>query len=129
MTHAVGRTQLGILLVLLLGAPVLRAQAPRGPVPVRAGLTAANSELRSASSATAKLRRQVAAASIGETEWLKGGIIGALIVGVPLTLVWGELARHSDQGDGGLGGYVGGFVIAGGLGFIVGALVGAQVEK
>jgi hypothetical protein len=112
----------------LLAGP-LAAQAPHGPVPVRAGLTAASSELRTANSATAKLRRQVAAVSIGETEWLKGGIIGALIVGVPLTLVWGELARHSDQGDGGLGGYLGGFVIAGGLGFIVGALVGAQVEK
>jgi len=129
MTHTPRRTRAAVLLVLLLGAPALHAQAPRGPVPVRVGLTSANSELRSASNATVELRRQVAVESVGDTEWLKGGIIGALILGVPSTLVWGALARQSDQGDSGLGGYVGGFIIAGGLGFIIGALVGAQVQK
>jgi hypothetical protein len=112
----------------LLAGP-LAAQAPRGPVPVRAGLTAASSELRSASSATLELRRQVGADSLPQTQWLKGGIIGALLLGVPSTLLWGELARYSDQSGSELGGYLAGFAVGGGMGFFIGALIGGQFEK
>ena len=111
----------------LLAGPLV-AQVPRGPVPMRVGPTAANGELRTASSATAELRRQVVADSLRQTQWLKGGVIGALVVGIPMALLGAELDRHSDSGGG--GSYlVSGLVLGGAFGFFVGALIGGQFEE
>ena len=121
------RVVLSVVAIAGLLAGPLAAQAPRGPVPVRVGLTAANGELGTANSATLQLRRQVAADSVRQTQWVKGGIMGALILGVPTALLGGALARY--DGSGVLGGYLGGFAIGGGIGFFIGALIGGQFEK
>jgi hypothetical protein len=109
----------------LLAGP-LAAQAPRGPVPVRAGLTAANSELRMASSATLELRRQVGADSLRETQWLKGGVIGAVILDllfIPLAI---GFDGHSENSSINVP-----FLVLGttAVGFFIGALIGGQFEK
>jgi hypothetical protein len=107
---------------------MLHAQGPRGPVPIKAGLTTANSELRTASSTTANLRRAVAADSVGQTQWLKGGIIGGLMLGAASAyLVHGF--QGLDDFEDSSGEVMFGFVIGAGLGFVIGALIGGQFEK
>lgn len=122
------RTAMSVVAAMLTLAGPVVAQTPRGPVPVRAGLVAANGELRTANSATLELRRQAAADSLPQTQWLKGGVIGALVVGIPMALLGAELERYSDSG-GGASYFVSGFVFGGAFGFFVGALIGGQFEK
>lgn len=122
------RVVLSVVAVMaLLPGPVM-AQAPRGPVPVRVGLTAANGELRTASSATAALRRQVAADSLRETQWLKGGVIGGLMLGVA-TAYLANAFNGSDGRPGSAGTVMVGFLGGGAIGFFIGALIGGQFEK
>jgi hypothetical protein len=74
------------------------------------------------------LRRQVAADSLRESHWLKGGIIGG--VGLTLgALVLGSL--FDGQRDSGFSGgeYFRAALYGGALGFGIGALIGGQFEK
>ncbi len=110
----------------LLAGPVV-AQS-RGPVPVRVGLTAASGELRTASSATAELRRQVAADSVRQTQWVKGGVIGGLMLGAASAYLVHGFQRLDDF-ENSSGEVMFGFVIGAGLGFVIGALIGGQFER
>jgi hypothetical protein len=120
------RTTVGMMAVTVLLAGPMVAQSPRGPVPVRAGLTAASGELRTANSATAELRRQVAADSMRETQWLKGGVIGAVILDllfIPLAIGFDGLNENSSTNVPML------VLGTSAIGFFIGALIGGQFEK
>jgi hypothetical protein len=111
----------------LLAGPLV-AQTPRGPVPVRVGLTAASGELRTSNSATLELRRQVAADTVRETQWVKGGVIGGLMLGAAMGYFFYSFQKIDDFPDTAAP-LIGGLVIGGALGFVIGALIGGQFEK
>jgi len=123
------RIMLSVAAGLGLLAGPMAAQTPRGPVPVRVGLTAATAsgELRTANSATVGLRRQVAD-SVRETQWVKGGVIGGLMLGAAMGYFFYSFQKIDDFPDT-AGPLIGGFVIGGSLGFVIGALIGGQFEK
>lgn len=124
-----GRASAAVLFLLGVGPflTTLTPQAPQGPVPVRVGLTAASGELRTASGATLELRRQVAD-SVRETQWVKGGVIGGLLLGAATAYLVNGFQGLDDQQDS-AGPPLIGFVIGGSLGFVIGALIGGQFKK
>lgn len=95
---------------------------------MRVGLTAASGELRKANSATLEPRRQVAAESVRESQWLKGGIIGGVTMSLT-ALVLG--AMFDGQRDSGFnsGEMIRAVLYGGSIGFGIGALIGGQFEK
>lgn len=122
------RTAMSVVAAMLTLAGPVVAQTPRGPVPVRAGLVAASGELRTANSATLELRRQVAADSVRQTQWVKGGVIGGLMLGAAMGYFFYSFQKIDDFPDT-TAPLIGGFVIGGALGFVIGALIGGQFEK
>lgn len=117
-----------LLLLVMLGAPLLSAQAPRGPGVVSAGLTPANGELRTAGSATIELWRQLAADSLPESQWLKGGIVGGVTMSLT-ALVLGALFDGERDSGFTSGEMIRAVLYGGSIGFGIGALIGGQFEK
>lgn len=120
------RVFLSVVAVTGLLAGPLVAQTPRGPVPVRVGLTAASSDLRTANSATAELRRAVAADSLRETQWVKGGAIGAVLLDLMIIPLAISFDGHSENSSINVPILVLGTTA---VGFFIGALIGGQFEK
>lgn len=127
------RGTLPMAVLALTLAPIVHAQTSHGPVPVRAGLSAApaNSELRTANGVSQEMRRRFVADSFPETEWLKGGLIGGAILGTLTAYLAQGFAGYNDSqsSDGFPGPLLGGFVLGAGVGFFIGAMVGGMSEK
>lgn len=61
------------------------------------------------------------------THWLRGGIIGGLILGTGMSLFLGEMSEYSEQP--GSKYHLGAFVAFGTIGFLGGMLIGGQFKK
>ena len=67
--------------------------------------------------------------SIRPTYWVEGGAIGAGALGALVAVAATALCATSEVADGCTGTTIGGFVVGGGMGFVVGALLGGLVPK
>lgn len=121
-------TPLALATLLLLSAASLHAQQPQGPVPVRVGLTMRHDERSMGARAEAIARLRGAASPEAETEWLRGGIVGGLLLGGASALLVYALQGADDFEDSPADVPLA-FLFMGSLGFGIGALIGGLFEK
>jgi hypothetical protein len=110
--------------VVVTAPPTMVAQDMRSGRMGRAGLT---NPVR----APAPLRNDRPGMSrrAQSTHWLRGGIIGGLILGAGMSTLIAGLNNASDRSEVSTGGRAGLFLGFGAIGFGIGALIGGQFRK
>jgi len=126
MLQCTGRVALTLLLVATaIGTPsAISAQQAQRVFPVQAGLSNPPNE-------RGKIRGEFGrhANDPPQTHWLKGGIIGGVILGAAMSTLIAGLNNSSDGSEVTSGGRAGLFVGFGVIGFGIGALIGGQFKK
>jgi len=118
-----------LILVLLLLIPPLAAQAQSAPahIPRPTPSPILNAAARGPLGrplALDSLRRK-----IPPTHWKEGALLGGGALGLGFALLAAGLCGYYDSGTNCGGAVTGGFVVGGGLGALIGALVGGQFAK
>jgi len=115
----------GLVISALLGIAPLQAQGPL----VRSDLRPASAHFRVSDSERARTETPHSLAGIQKTEWLKGGIIGAVIAGLATAYLAGGLCDSDAGGGCHSSQVVAAAALGAAAGFTIGALIGGSIAK
>lgn len=114
-------TAMSVVAAMLTLAGPMVAQTPRGPVPVRAGLSAQRFP-------SEKPIPRMEFAGQDESQWLAGGTAGAVLGGLLGFIVATTVDRDDGLPSSGSN-YVRAVMFSAAIGFSLGAIIGGQFKK
>ncbi len=119
------RFYLALVIMLVPLVPLMAQQRSAASSSlVRAGLSSPSS-VPLAGEDNRTVRQLVA---VPETQWVKGGIIGAVILGSAAYALGNSINNHSEDPQS-QATVIGGSIVVASLGFLIGSLIGSGFEK